>query len=129
MHQFCHLYAKSSVKPPPPPNPRCFRGSFNLPLSTPVYCECPVTFLNKGQCPHTEQRREQEAELVLRSLYGSTHPWGDIVHCHERLKLATSLQDGCLSAPSVSSAAYIRTLILAEFALPLLCAHAYLHIA
>ena len=36
---------------------------------------------------------------MLRSLYGSTHPQGDTEHCPEMLKLASSLQDGCLNAP------------------------------
>lgn len=49
-------------------NPRCFKSSLNPHLSNPVYCDCPVTFLHKGQRPHTEQMREQEAELMLRSL-------------------------------------------------------------
>lgn len=49
-------------------NPRCFKSSLNPHLSSPVYCDCPVTFLHKGQRPHTEQMREQEAELMLRSL-------------------------------------------------------------
>ena len=63
--------------------------------------------------------REQEAGLVLRSLYGSDHPQGDTVQCPDTLKLATSLEDGCLSAPSISSAAYIFILNLAELSLPL----------
>lgn len=49
-------------------NPRCFKSSLNPHLSSPAYCDCPVTFLHKGQRPHTEQMREQEAELMLRSL-------------------------------------------------------------
>lgn len=86
LYQFC---------PPPPPllKPQVFKSSLNPHLSTPVYCDCPVTFPHKGQCPHTEQMREQEAELMLRSLYASTHPQGETVHCPDRLKLASSLQD------------------------------------
>lgn len=109
------------------PNPRCFKGSLNSRPSTVAHCGCPLTFLHKGQCPHTKQRREQEAELMLRSLHGSTHPQGDTVHCPERLKLATSLQDGCLNAPSISSPAYIFILNLAELSLPP-CVNVYLHI-
>lgn len=56
---------------------------------------------------------------MLRSLYGSTIPQGDTMHCPERLKLATSLHDGCLSAPSISSAAYVFILNLAELSLAL----------
>lgn len=99
------------------PNPRCFKSSLNPHLSSPVYCDCPVTFLHKGQRPHTEQMREQEAELTLRSLCGSTHPQGETVHWPDRLKLATTLQDGCLNAPSISSAAYTFILNLAELSL------------
>lgn len=51
---------------------------------------------------------------MLRSLYGSTIPQRDTMHCPERLKLATSLQDDCLSAPSISTAAYAFILNLAE---------------
>lgn len=98
-------------------NPRCFKSSLNPHLSSPVYCDCPVTFLHKGQRPHTEQMREQEAELMLRSLCGSTHPQGDTVHWPDRLKLATTLQDGCHNAPSISSAAYTFILNLAELSL------------
>lgn len=104
------------------PNPRCFKGSLNSCPSTMAHCGSPLTFLHKGQCPHTKQRREQEAGLMLRSLYGSTHPQGDTVHCPERLKLATSLQDGCLNAASISSPAYIFILNLAELSLsPYVC--------
>ena len=58
---------------------------------------------------------------MLRSLYGSTDPQGDTVHCPEMLKLAGSLQNGCLNAPSISSAAYIFILNLAELSLSLSC--------
>lgn len=54
---------------------------------------------------------------MLRSLCGSTHPQGDTVHWPDRLKLATTLQDGCLNAPSISSAAYTFILNLAELSL------------
>lgn len=41
------------------------------------------------------------------------HPQGDTERGTERLKLATGLQDGCLKAPGIFSAAYICTLNLA----------------
>lgn len=65
---------------------------------------------------------------MLRSLYSSTHPQGDTVHCPDGLKLDTSLQDGCLNAPSISLAAYIFILNLAELSLPLLSVCVCLHI-
>lgn len=70
------------------------------------YCDSSVTFPHKAQHLHRGQMREQEAELTLRSLYGSAHPQGDTVCCPDTLKLVSTLQDDCLAAPSISSAAY-----------------------
>lgn len=77
--------------------------SLNKHLSVSVFCDCPVTFLPKGQGPlartqihartRAHQTREKEAELTLRSLYGSTGLLGDTVRCPDELKLAATLQD------------------------------------
>lgn len=60
----------------------------------------------------SEARWEQEAELMLRSLYGSAHPQGDTVSCPDTLKLAAALQDGCVAAPGISSAVYCISLVI-----------------
>lgn len=54
-----------------------------------------------------EQERSSDPCMV------QAHPQGDTERGTERLKLATGLQDGCLKAPGIFSAAYICTLNLA----------------
>lgn len=93
-------------------HPQAEPRSLNEHLSSSVFCDCPVTFLPKGQGPlactqihartQAHQTREKTAELTLRSLYGSTGLLGDTVRCPDELKLAATLQDDARNFPSIA---------------------------